>query len=139
MLHPKCNPDQSLAVHIKLLLACNNALELVKVTGCEATLHSLASSWLAASHDSGAGSPDVAAAAAPFGQQTDAAPNTAAWHALSANLLADLAEKACQLPLALQALKIGSSSAEIGFPKFQKLVGFLKGMIQGKRAGHGMA
>ncbi len=121
MLHPKRNPDQSLAVHIKLLVACNSALELVKVTGCEATLHSLASNWLAASDGTDAGSPDVAPAAASSDQQTDAAPNTAAWHALSTNLLADLAETTCQLPLALQALKIGSSSAEIGFPKFQKL------------------
>ena len=138
MLHPNRNPDQSLAVHIKLLLACNSALELVKVTGCEATLHSLASSWLAASDGTDAGSPEVAAAAAPSDQQTDTAPNTAVWHALSANLLADLAETTCQLPLALQALKIGSGSAEIGFPKFQKLIGFLKGMIQEKSAWHGM-
>jgi hypothetical protein len=138
MLHPNRNPDQSLAVHIKLLLACNSALELVKVTGCEATLHSLASSWLAASDGTDAGSPEVAAAAAPSDQQTDTAPNTAVWHALSANLLADLAETTCQLPLALQATKIGSGSAEIGFPKFQKLIGFLKGMIQEKSAWHGM-
>ncbi len=138
MLHPNRNPDQSLAVHIKLLLACNSALELVKVTGCEATLHSLASSWLAASDGTDAGSSDVAAAAAPFDQQTDAAQSTAAWHALSANLLADLAETTCQLPLALQALKIGSGSAEIGYPKFQKLIGFLKGIIQEKSAWHGI-
>lgn len=142
MLHSNGNPDHLLAVHINLLLACNNALELVKVIGCEATLHSLASSWLAASDGinagTAAGSSDAAAAAAPFDQQTDAAQNTAAWHDLSANLLADLAETTCQLPLALQALKVASSSAEIGFPKFQKLIGFLKGMIQEKNAWHGM-
>lgn len=137
--------DPSFAAHIRLLQACNNALDLVKVAGFEVTLYSLGSSWLGASDDIASTSSEAAAAAAaavscqpPHAPEADAAQSSTVWKELSTRLLTDLAKSVCQLPLVLQALKSGVSSAEVNFPKFQKLVEFLSGMREEKTAWHGI-
>lgn len=143
LLNTHQDNDSSFVVHIRLLQACNNALDLVKVAGFEVTLYSLGSSWLGASDDIASTSSEAGPAAAasywqPHAPEADAAQSSTMWKALSTRLLTDLAKSVCQLPLVLQALKSGMSSAEINFPKFQKLVGFLTGMKEEKTAWHGM-
>ena len=132
------NPNPELAAHIRLLQACKGALELVKITGFQAALHTVGKSCLGATDKQYTGPSGSDSATPGTSSQADSASGGVVWQTLSASLLTDLADSICHLPLALQALKIGASTAEVNFPKFQKLVQFLEHMKEEKSLWHGI-
>ena len=140
-----------LATHIKLLQACNAALDVVKVAGCETALYTLGRSCLSNSVLApGSGSdqlPNEATGkmAGAQGQQTDTASQGQSEHAqgpavsaLRTRLLTDLANSVCHLPSAMSALEVGTGSASVNFPKFQRLVEILAKKKTEKAAWHGI-
>ena len=124
-----------LRYHIKLLQACNTALDLIKDVGFETALQYLAAQCLVSKQTSLDGQSSCAShdpnqqGSSIFNEETEAEAAR-----LSADLVLDLSGKVCHLQLALACLEAIGAPSLVSFPKFRELVTVLDSLQQQKKS-----